>query len=158
MHDGKMRQARNLLDQNKFEEALQLVQTLEHQEDLTLEEQLTCLILKSQILIKKGEVPQSLEIAEAAFKLSESVRNPLLQVDAINALAEALRHMGRLGISHSQTPEYLQMIEQGEQLLATIPDAEPLEVSKRAAFLQRYKGMLFRSLQDFDAAIQCLQQ
>ncbi|MFW9916070.1 MAG: tetratricopeptide repeat protein, partial [Candidatus Thorarchaeota archaeon] len=98
------------------------------------------------------------EIAEAAFKLSESVRNPLLKVDVINALAEALRHMGQIGISHTQTPEYLQMIEQGERLLDTITDAEPLEVSKRAAFLQRYKGMLYRSLQEFDAAIQCLQQ
>lgn len=158
MNDEKTQQARNFLDQNKFEEALQLVQTLERQEGLTPEEKLTCLILKSQILIKKGEIPQSLEIAEAAFSLSQSVGNPLLKVDTINAKAEALRFMGQFGISHTQTPEYLQMIEQGEQLLDTITDAEPLEVSKRAAYLLRYKGMLYRSLLDFDAAIQCLQK
>ncbi len=79
------------MNQNKFEEALQLVQTLEHQEGLTPEENLTCLILKSQIMTKKGEIPQSLEIAEAAFNLSESVGNPLLKVEAIIAKAEALR-------------------------------------------------------------------
>ncbi|MHA2298571.1 MAG: hypothetical protein ACXAEU_07345 [Candidatus Hodarchaeales archaeon] len=49
-----------LIDQGKFRAALQVIENLETEEDLNLEDQFSCKLLKSQVLSKTGDTKKGL--------------------------------------------------------------------------------------------------
>jgi tetratricopeptide (TPR) repeat protein len=151
-----------LINQNKFKEALLTIENLETNSDLVLEDYLTIKLLKSQILVKSGLGQKGLELAKETLTVvrDQTPRNLLLQVDAIIALSEASYWTGRLGIYFSieNLTENLQILEQGEQLLKNILNLEPLEITKRAAVIEKIKGHIYVSMQEFGLAKESFQE
>ncbi|MFX0150563.1 MAG: tetratricopeptide repeat protein [Candidatus Hodarchaeota archaeon] len=151
-----------LIDQNKFNEALVIIDNLETNSDLVLEDYLSIKLLKSQILVKSGLGQKGLELAKETLTVirDQIPRNLLLQVDAIIALSEASCQTGRLGVYFSikNLSEYLQLLEQGEQLLKNILKIEPLEIAKRAAVIKKIKGHIYVSMQEFGHAEESFQE
>ncbi|MFX0170890.1 MAG: tetratricopeptide repeat protein [Candidatus Hodarchaeota archaeon] len=151
-----------LIDQNKLNEALVIIDNLETNDDFILEDHLSIKLLKSQILVKSGLDQKGLELAKETLTVvrNQIPRNLLLQVDAIIAISEAAYWTGRLGIYFSieNLSEYLQLLEQGEQLLKNIPNIEPLEITKRIAVIKKIKGHIYVSMREFGHAEESFQE
>jgi tetratricopeptide (TPR) repeat protein len=151
-----------LIDQNKFKEALVAIDILEDKDDLVLEDHLIIRLLKSQVLSKTGKTQKGLELAnETLIMVRDQVSgNQLLLVDAIITKTEALRWAGQFnpGYAIEKLSGYLQLLEQGEQILETTSNVELPEIATRAAVLQRNKGIIYQSLREFDRADECFQE
>ncbi|MFX0061817.1 MAG: hypothetical protein ACFFC7_06485 [Candidatus Hermodarchaeota archaeon] len=76
-----------LIDRGKFNEAMQVIETLEKKDDLTPEEQLTWQLFKSQILSKTGETTKGLELADKTLLAAQGRGNQLL-IDNLASLAQ----------------------------------------------------------------------
>ncbi|MFX1513207.1 MAG: tetratricopeptide repeat protein, partial [Promethearchaeota archaeon] len=145
-----------LIDQNKFDEAFITINNLETNDNLVLEDHLTLRLLKSQVLVKTGKSMEGLKFAnEILMVVQDQVPvNQSLLVDAIITKTEALRWTERFSTTFSKKKmsKFLQLLEQGERILVDISNMEPLEKIKKAAVFQRNKGIIYRSLGEFDRA------
>lgn len=128
-----LRQAEDLLNETKFDKALQIVETIAKQQDLTADDHLTCQLLKSQILKVKGEYEKSLELAETALAESKKLNLSLQEVDAHIAMAGALESLDKFN-------ESLEEGAQGEQMLLTLLEEPSLVLTQRKASLLYQKG------------------
>lgn len=151
-----------LIDQGDFNEALQAVEELEAVKDLNLEDKLACVLLKSQILTKSGETIKGLDLASEALETVQDQipDNKLLLVDAIITKAESLRMFGQYDPAYAQEKlsGNLKLVEQGERILESPIVIDPIEISCRKAVLLRNKGIIYRSLKEFDLSEDCFQK
>jgi tetratricopeptide (TPR) repeat protein len=106
---------------------------MEKMENLSPDDNLTCLLLRIQILLGKGEYEKSLSLAGTAYAKSQEIGNSLREIDAITAQAEALEKLGKFD-------ESLKLINQCEQNLITLREVPPTERNKRKALLLYLKG------------------
>lgn len=127
-HTRELTRIEQLLDAYNFKEALQAAETLEHQDDLSSPNRLTCHLLKSQLLNNLGRYEETLKLTKAIIRESQRERNRLHMVDALIARTEALYSLGKFD-------EGLDAIEQGEHELTTLVRDQPVEVPQRKAAL-----------------------
>ena len=102
-----------LLDVGNYNEALQVVETLEQRDDLPPTDRFACHLHRSTILKGLGQYEEGLRLAEIVLKESQRRRKRLYVVDALIARAEALIELGRFDAG-------LDAIEQGDHELATL--------------------------------------
>ncbi len=152
----------HLIDQNQFNEALMIIYNLENTNDIDLENSLTLEFLKCQILANIGKTIKGLELADKALIVARNQvpKNQQLLVEAINTKAETLRKAEQFTPTYSRQRlmEYLQLLEEGEQIIGNISDSEPIEITEQRATLYRNKGLIYSSLRKLDYAEKCLQE
>lgn len=150
MEREELQQAEELLTQMKYNQALEIVESIEKKEILTQDDLLTCQILKSQILTGKGVFEEGRRLAEAALTESQRQRKTLHEVDARIALAAAIEELGKY-------EESLKQIQYCEQTLFILKE-DPASLTRRKAALLFQKGRsLWRNL-DPERALVALQQ
>ncbi len=139
-----------------------IIDNLENTSDINLEDRLVCRFFKSQVLVKTGKTTEGLELADRTLTevRNQVWGNQLLLVDAIITKIEALRWAKQFFSTYSvkKLSGYLKLLEEGERILKNIPNIEPLERTERAAFFQRNKGFINRSLGELDRAEKCFQE
>jgi tetratricopeptide (TPR) repeat protein len=133
LKDDEIHQIEELISQTRFDEALQIVQHLEKEESLSPEDHLTCLLYKTQIFTGKGEFEKGFRLAENFFVKSQELGNPLREIDALIAQADALEKIGKYD-------ESLKLINQCEQNLFTLRELPPIMLKKRKAEILYLKG------------------
>ena len=94
-HTRELTRIEQLLDACNFKEALQAVETLEHQDDLSPPDRLTCHLLKGRLMNNLGRYEETLRLTEAIIRESQRQRKRLHRVDALIARTEALGFLGR---------------------------------------------------------------
>lgn len=146
----RLQNAKQLLDQSRFDDALRIVNGLLTMKDLESAEQLAAKILKSQILSTKGDTQKALQLAETAIKESKEFVNPLQEVDASIAKAMALCQMGRFD-------ESLDVIDRAENALKTFTEESPGVLDSKKAVLIYCKGRNFAWKGAPDEALEHLQ-
>ena len=137
-----------LMNAGKFNEALQLVETIEERSDLTSNDQIACHLLRSALLSKLGQLEDALEIANGAIEESQKLESHLQMVDALLIVSEILWRLGR-------PDESLEAVEQGEQMLHTISREQTSELMQREAALIDRKGTIYQWKGQFDQALEC---
>ncbi len=137
-----------LMNEGKFNEALQLVETIEARNDLTSNDQLACHLLRSALLSKLGHLEDALEIAKGAVEESQKLESHFQMVDALVIVSEILWYLGR-------SDESLEAVEHGEQVLHTIPREQTSELVQREAALTDRKGTIYQMKGRFDQALEC---
>lgn len=147
----RLHSAEQLLNQSRFDEALEIVKIVVNTEELENKEQLAAQILKSRILSIKGDVQDGLQLAEAALEESKKLASPLQEVDARITIAMALCQMGRFD-------ESLNAIKHGEQSLKALSIASPAVRDQKKALLLYYKGRNYAWKGVLDHALEHLQQ
>jgi len=146
----ELQQTEELLTQMKYNQALQILESIEKKETLTQDDLLTCQILKSQIMTGKGVLEEGRRLAEAALTESQRQRKTLHEVDARIALAAALEALGKFEAS-------LKQIHHCEQTLFILKE-DPESLTRRKAALLFQKGRsLWRNV-DPERALVPLQQ
>ncbi|MFX0063268.1 MAG: tetratricopeptide repeat protein [Candidatus Hermodarchaeota archaeon] len=142
---------KQLINQGKFKEALQIVEILEKKEDLPVNERLTGYLLKSTIMNKQGDYRKGLELAKQVYDEIKERESSLQQLDALITMIEALIRLGK-------REQGLRMIAEGEKRLKICAEEQPVELMQREAALMYYKGIIHWQKGDLDLALQNLQQ
>lgn len=139
---------RTLISEGKFDRAFQFLETLETNQQFSSQDHIVCRLLKSQILVKVGQYGDGLKLAQEALVESKAHESRLYAVDAQNAIAEALWHLGRYD-------KALAAISQGESILATFGQDLSSEVLPRKANHLYQKGRNLWRKGELGQALQC---
>lgn len=137
-----------------FKEAMSLIEDITKKKGLSKEDRLACKVLKSDIQNDLGKHKEALALAEEVLKESSGLDNALLQLDAL------IQKAGALFLSTGKVNDALNCIEEGIELLKTIPSDVPAkELAERKAWLLNWKGfIIFFHLGDFPKSIELLQE
>ncbi|MFX1534732.1 MAG: tetratricopeptide repeat protein [Promethearchaeota archaeon] len=162
-------QVEKLLYEGKFNEALQIVNTVEKDNTLTTDDRLTCQLLKGTLLNKQGKFEEALQIANKVLQESQSLGKALQTIDAVFIMADAYIVLGRFN-------EALETLLQGEKTLKRVRQKEssksilrrffsfrqaekvdkkkesPEEIGRRKARLLYHKGVIYMRKGDLEQA------
>ncbi len=135
---NQLARADQLIVKGKYEEALQIVETLEKSNGLKAKEQISCQICKSTIFNKIGKYNLALELLELTSQESMNKNFLYLSMDTIIEKAYSLWRLGRLN-------QALETLKQNEEILETIRNGNSKEIKKRKASIAKLKGVIFQS-------------
>ncbi|MFX0091664.1 MAG: tetratricopeptide repeat protein [Candidatus Hodarchaeota archaeon] len=150
-HVRDLTRVERLIYEGKFNQAYQIVESFEKKKGITPVDRLTFLLLKSQILIRKGDFQDALRVAEDALTKSRRLTKPLQEVDAFIAKVEALWYL-------ESYDDSLAVIKQAESRLQILEKAHPLEVVKRGGVLIHRKGTIYKLKGELNQALRCYRQ
>lgn len=139
-------QAKQLMLEGKFREAIKYVNAFEEEKNLTLQDQYEVHYLKSILFLEVGYMDQALECVELAYQESKQLKDKLLIVDAlINK---------RLILGKCAKPdEELKTIKEIEQTLYSITQNSSIEFKERSATLMLEKGGYYFNIGEFNRSL-----
>ncbi|MFX0090579.1 MAG: tetratricopeptide repeat protein [Candidatus Hodarchaeota archaeon] len=128
-------QAEKLLSEGNFTESLQILESLEKRDDLTITEQIKCHLLKGDLMNKLGKLEEALKLSDLALQKSEKNGMYLQAIDARLRKANVLWRFGKL-------EESLNLVTEGEEIVQKIIHEHPTKASRRRfSFLQRHRAL-----------------
>jgi tetratricopeptide (TPR) repeat protein len=131
-----LQEVEKLLIHGEFQEGLKLIEKNLKNKNITKEEKLGFLVLKSTYLNELGKHKEALETVETVLKESGKIDNILLHVDALIEKAMAANNLS------GKIDEIGSIIDKGFELLETTKLVFPeKELIKRKALLINYKGL-----------------
>ena len=83
----ELKRAKKLTEEGKFEEAFQLVETLEEKGNLSINDQILCYVLKSSLSSRFGFQEDTVKYAKMAYRESEGLEQNLLLLDIFIEMA-----------------------------------------------------------------------
>jgi len=122
-----------LINEFKIEEALQKVEDIEQNQNLTTEESLRTQVYRGSVYFYLGQLEIALETAEELYQKSQEVKMPLFSLDALFLKESVMFSLQRF-------EEYYKILEQHEKLLKSIPREGSLNFQKREAQFLIWKG------------------
>jgi len=131
--------AKKLINEGKFDEALQLMKNFEETGKATLNEIVSCHLLKCDILSQRNLHKELFELAEQTYKESLGLGKSLLSIDA-------LYHMAFPLIVSNNLEKAEEIIKQGEELLKTLTNELLKEYREREASIAFLKGMFYNPI------------
>ncbi len=145
----ELSRAELLLEQGKYSEALQQVKALAACERLSIDDRLACLLLKSRLSLKLGELKKAPVLADQVLRTAREGKNRLLVVDALTVKAEVSWHSGKLD-------EGLRAVEEGAGLLKELEHVsrQQKQIKKRKGQLLHQKGIIHWFRGDLDKALE----
>ncbi|MHA2247181.1 MAG: tetratricopeptide repeat protein [Candidatus Hodarchaeales archaeon] len=138
-----------LLEEGKLNEALTKIEKLDKRTDLSHDDKIEILLLKSTVYMKLGEFKLSNDIL-GEFLGKRNI-DPLHTADALIIKAWNLECQGKLD-------ETLEIVSECEELLQKLTQIEQKEISKRRITLLRRKGTIYLIKGDLDSALNFTQQ
>ncbi|MFX1537479.1 MAG: tetratricopeptide repeat protein [Promethearchaeota archaeon] len=132
MSNLKIDQAKKLMENEQFNEAFLILETLDREKVLPCNDLLSCQILKGTLLNKLGRYEESLKLAEQLLQESKKRNLSLQRIKALIIATEALQHLGRLD-------EGFKTIEQAENFFQTLnldPSAELTQTKASTLYLK----------------------
>ncbi len=128
--------AEQLIDEDKLDDALTLLNNYEQKEGLNHQDKISCHLLQCQILYWQGKLKETVNHAEQTYKESEGLENHLFKVDSLLIMTHALVRLDRFD-------EASDLIKQGEELIKTIPQELTKAHKQREAYLALIKGFFY---------------
>ncbi len=138
--------ARELIDEGKYEEALQYLKDVEHKKILTLEEKLEIQTWKGILHFNLGQLEIALKTAEQLHQESQELKISLYSIDALNLKAAIYTINGRFDDSFTT-------IELIDKIFKSIPRENTLEYHRREAEVLHLKGRRDFYAGNFDRAL-----
>lgn len=128
--------AKQLVNEGKFDEALQLIKNSEQMRDISLYDLVSWHLLKCDILLHQDLYKDVIKLAEQTYKESLELGKSLFSIDALYYWA--------IGLILLPNPEQAEeLIKQGEELLKTLTHEPPAEYKQREAYIVFLKGWLY---------------
>ncbi|MFX1572313.1 MAG: tetratricopeptide repeat protein [Promethearchaeota archaeon] len=128
-------QIKELIDESKYNEALDLMKIFEEKGEYSVEDLIKCHLLKCELLGQRGLYNEARELANQAYEKSLSLGNPLLTIDTLLSLSKTLPFLG-----YQDT--LLKTINQIEKLLEFYPQKESNDFMQRKATIFALKSFL----------------
>ncbi|MFX0082752.1 MAG: tetratricopeptide repeat protein [Candidatus Hodarchaeota archaeon] len=130
----ELTQAKKLINEGKYDEALQLIDNLEQMKNLTLQDKVSCQLLKCNLLFWQWKFEEMLKIADQTYKESLELGRNLQSVDALLLSAKVLKFLDR-------EEEAINDVNQAEELLKKFTQELPEDYMQREAQIYLVKGM-----------------
>ncbi|MCE7741213.1 MAG: hypothetical protein GOP50_02030 [Candidatus Heimdallarchaeota archaeon] len=141
-----LRQAEELLEKGKHNEAIHELNLLEKGVDLSDVEKLAAMLLNCKIMINIGDFEKSVLLAKTAFRKSIDLSHPLLVVDSTIVFLEAVNGLGFLYDStKKEQTEFVKMITRSEDILKSVKDLKKKDKDFRTNNLGRFRGIMEHS-------------
>lgn len=150
-YSHKLTIVNRLITKGEYEEALQLVESVEKDCKKNNKEHIKCIISKSNIFNKLGRYDKALILSESAIVESEKKNFTLLRLDSVISKAHSLWRLGKLD-------ESLETIKQNEYLLQKIDAKKQKKIAKRKASIRRIQGVVFHTKGELEEAEECYQE
>ncbi|MFX0080906.1 MAG: tetratricopeptide repeat protein [Candidatus Hodarchaeota archaeon] len=119
----------------KYQEALDLVNNIEKNEELTPEERVEFMIFKGGLYIDLSKFNDALNIAEQVYQYSKEMGNKLRILDAWNIKALSLFYLFKY-------KEFVELLIEFEKLFNTLIGVPPRELTRRKGMLMAGKAGL----------------
>jgi len=140
-------QAQKLIDEARFEEAIQLMDVFKEKAKDSRQAQLSCNLLKGEILIEQGLYEDAIQLSGQIYIEALELGERLLAFDALNQLSTSLFWLYKLD-------EGLEKIKEGEELLETLTHVLPREYKQRRAAIAYLKTWFYIYKSDVENAEQ----
>ncbi|MHA1198909.1 MAG: helix-hairpin-helix domain-containing protein [Candidatus Heimdallarchaeaceae archaeon] len=141
-----LRQAEDLLEKGKHNEAILELNLLEKGVELSEIEKLAAMLLNCKIMIKIGDYEKSFLLAKTAFRKSVELSHPLLVVDSTIVFLEATNGLGLLyDSSKKEQTEFTKMITRSEDILKSVKDLKKKDRDLRTNNLGNFRGIMEHS-------------
>ena len=150
-YSHKLTIVNRLITKGEYEEALQLVESVEKDCKKNNKEHIKCIISKSNIFNKLGRYDKALILSESAIVESEKKNFTLLRLDSVISKAHSLWRLGKLD-------ESLETIKQNEYLLQKIDAKKQKKIAKRKASIRRIQGVVFHTKGELEESEECYQE
>ncbi len=124
---------RQLREEGKIKEALQIILKLEQTEDLSLKELLSYKLAKADLLRSLGNYSDAIEIAQETYDGFQSLGDLVSSLDSL--LIQAYSYMIMVNITQSE-----HLIPQAENLFKAIKDTLTLDLRERESLFVRIKA------------------
>jgi len=138
---------KQLVEEGKIKEALQIVLELEQGDDISLKELLSYKLVKANLLRELGNYSDAIEVAKETYKEFQKLGDLVSSVDAL--LIQAYSYMITVNLTQSE-----HLIQQAENLFKVIKETLAIDLRERESFLVRikanihfFKGEIQRSLE-----------
>ena len=139
--------AEKLIDDGKFDDALQIMKNFEEDRERTLYDIVLSHLIKCDLLLQQGLNNDSVKLAEQTYKESLGLGKNLLSVDALVFMVESL-------IRLSKYDEALDVNKQGEELLKSFTQKLSSEYKRREASIAYIKGKISFYKSEMDQALE----
>ncbi|MFW9829556.1 MAG: tetratricopeptide repeat protein, partial [Candidatus Thorarchaeota archaeon] len=140
--------AEQLIAQNEYNEALQVVAELGKREDLPLYHKVSAFIIQARMLMFLGKYEESIKIAEKTYEESLKLGNSLQTVDALNLMALVNNWQGKFDKS-------FEIIKRSEEIFKSFAKESTVDYIRVEAYLNFIKGYL-ESLNDANKGLEYL--
>ena len=134
----ELNQAKQLIYEGKFDDALQLMNNFEEMGEYSLQDLVSWHLLQCYMFLQQFAFKELIELAEQTYKESLGLGKSLLSVDALYYMGLALT-----GIFNIKKAD--DIIKQGEDLLKTLTNEPLKDYKKREANIAFLKGMVYIS-------------
>jgi len=143
----QLQEVEQLIIHGKFKEALSVIKEGLKRKDISKEEELSFLILKSEVAYYLGNLQETLQLAELVLKESKGLANVLLQVDALIWIAASSWWVNKLS-------EGLETAEKGLEIISSATNLPAKAIAKRKAQLLLWKAVIITDLGDFEKGLE----
>ncbi|MFW9867653.1 MAG: tetratricopeptide repeat protein [Candidatus Thorarchaeota archaeon] len=143
--------ANNLMEEGKFEEAIQVIDNFENREDISLNDKIAYYVLKSSLSFRLFKKDDFLKYAEKAYQESKEQKPSLLLFDAY--IEKAHSYIWRL-----ESDKALELIKDCENLLKILNKETPLELFKREANMAWIKSGIYSINNEYDTSLEFAKQ
>lgn len=140
--------AEQLIGENKYTEALQVLIELGKKKNLPLNHKVSCLSLQARMLMWLGKYEDCIKIAEQAYEESLRLGKSLQAVEALNLMALVNNWQGKFDKSY-------EIIKKSEELFKTLTKESSVDYIRIEANLNLIKGFLV-SLNDANRGLEYL--
>ncbi|MFX1448418.1 MAG: tetratricopeptide repeat protein, partial [Promethearchaeota archaeon] len=143
---NELSKVKQLKDEGKFTEALQIANELEKRDNLSLQEQYNCHHLKGSLLFEQGYMDDALKYAERAYKSAQQLKEELQIIDAILIKAKIFRYSDKF-------TKAFDTISEAEQILKTFDDYSKVEFKEKNAYILHLKSQIYMDTGDLNLAL-----
>jgi tetratricopeptide (TPR) repeat protein len=151
----ELNQAKQLVDEGKFDEAYLLMKNLEEIGELSLQDLVSWHLLRCNIFFQQGLNEELIKLAEQTYKESLGLGKSLLSIDALYYLSLGLIRSGKLEKAN-------EIIKKGEELLKNLIHERSKDYKQRVAKIAYIKGYIlspfYSRKADVDLALQYFEQ
>ncbi|MFX1587275.1 MAG: tetratricopeptide repeat protein [Promethearchaeota archaeon] len=145
LESEELTQAKILIDKDKLDEALTLLNNYEQEEGLNHHDKESCHLLQCQILFWQGKYKELIKRTEPIYKESGGRESNLFIVDNLLIMTHILVRLSRFD-------KAFDLIKQGEELIKKIPHKLTKPYKQRDAYLAFIKGYFYNKRRDPDDA------
>lgn len=141
--NDKIAHAQKLNDQSKIKEALEILNSIENVNDLTVDEQISFYLLQSSLFLQLGQFNKALDKADWVIQKCIKTGNDLVMFDASLARGKALNKL-------EKTEDCYNSILKCEELISRIKDQPEKIIGKRKVGLSFIKSEYYWQIGKFD--------
>ncbi|MFX0043943.1 MAG: tetratricopeptide repeat protein [Candidatus Hodarchaeota archaeon] len=134
----EINQAKQLINEGKFDDALKLMKDFEEKGDISLQDLVSWHLVKCYMFLQQYSFKELIELAEQTYTESIGLGNNLLSVDALYFMGLAL-------VTTFNLEKAADIIKQGEDLLKSLTNEPLKDYKKREANIAFLKGVFYNS-------------